>query len=101
MKIQSSIPPFRLIPEALNEEARKLEKFKWADKLVGSRHQLGGNPSFLQREELPICPCCHNKMIFYAQLDSINDDYVIADCGMIYVFICFDCNETRAVIQSS
>ena len=28
-------------------------------------------------------------MTYYAQLDSINDEFCIADCGMIYVFVCF------------
>lgn len=39
-------------------------------------------------------------MSFYAQLDSINDDIILADCGMIYVFVCFDCLETTALLQS-
>jgi hypothetical protein len=39
-------------------------------------------------------------MTFYGQLDSINDDIIIADCGMIYVFLCFDCYEVTAKIQS-
>ena len=39
-------------------------------------------------------------MTFYAQLDSINDEYNLADVGLIYVFVCFDCFETRSVLQS-
>ncbi|CAN7721300.1 hypothetical protein LJR290_006098 [Variovorax sp. LjRoot290] len=39
-------------------------------------------------------------MTFYAQLDSINDEVVLADCGMIYVFVCFDCFETKSILQS-
>jgi hypothetical protein len=42
----------------------------------------------------------HGKMTFYAQLDSINDDICIADCGMIQVFLCFDCFATKSVVQS-
>jgi hypothetical protein len=25
---------------------------------------------------------------------------VLADCGMIYVFVCFDCFETKSILQS-
>lgn len=94
------IPPFKLIPKPLNEEAKNLPKFKWADDEVGTRHQLGGDPQFLQEEDIPFCPECEEPMTFYGQLDSINDDYCIADCGIIYVFVCFDCNETQSLIQS-
>jgi len=40
-------------------------------------------------------------MTFYAQLDSINDDIMIADVAMIYVFVCFDCNEVKAQIDTA
>jgi hypothetical protein len=40
-------------------------------------------------------------MTFYGQLDSINDDIALGDCGMIYVFVCFDCFETKSLLQSS
>jgi hypothetical protein len=39
-------------------------------------------------------------MKFYGQLDSIGDDVTLADVGMIYVFVCFDCFTTRSVLQS-
>jgi hypothetical protein len=94
------IPPFRLGPIPLNEEARNLSKFKYADSKIGTRHQLGGAPDFLHQESIPTCPDCGDKMTFYAQLDSINDEFCIADCAMIYVFICFDCNEKKSIIQS-
>jgi hypothetical protein len=96
-----SIPPFELIPEPLNDEARNLPKFKWARKEVGTRHQLGGEPQFLQSAEWPTCPFGHGRMTFYGQLDSINDDICIADCGLIYVFICFDCHESISMVQSN
>lgn len=94
------IPPFRLKTEPLNDEAKNLSPFKWASADVGNRHQLGGNPSFIQNEDWPHCPNCRQTMSFYGQLDSINDDLSIADCGMIYIFLCFDCNETKSIIQS-
>jgi hypothetical protein len=96
----TKIPPFKLIPEPLTEEAKNLPKFKWADDEIGTRHQLGGEPKFIQQEDYPFCSDCEKQMTFYGQLDSINDDFCIADCGMIYVFICFDCNTTESIIQS-
>jgi len=40
-------------------------------------------------------------MSFYGQLDSVSDEFAIADCGMIYVFFCFGCNESYSVVQSA
>jgi uncharacterized protein YwqG len=93
------IPPFKLVPEPLNDEAATLPAFKWAGDNIGKRHRLGGQPDFIQSSNVPKCSCGKN-MTFYAQLDSINDEIVLADCGMIYVFVCFDCFETKAVLQS-
>jgi hypothetical protein len=98
--MMKKIPPFKLEPKPLNEQAKNLPKFKWAADEIGTRHRLGGDPEFIQGEDWPVCESCGDRMTFYAQLDSINDDYVIADCGMIYVFICFECNQTRSLIQS-
>jgi len=39
-------------------------------------------------------------MSFYGQLDSINDEFRIADVGLVSVFICFECNEVKAEIAS-
>lgn len=95
-----SIPPFKLVTEPLNSEAASLPPFKWAGGDVGRRHQLGGEPTFLQKPQLPICSC-GKQMTFYGQLDSINDEFVLADCGIVYVFVCFDCFETKSILQSS
>jgi hypothetical protein len=95
-----TIPPFKLVPEPLSEEARSLPKFRWAGKEVGTRHQLGGEPRFLQPTPWPDCPSGHGKMSFYGQFDSINDDISIADVGMVYIFICFDCFEAKAIVAS-
>ena len=38
-------------------------------------------------------------MTFYGQLDSINDDFVLGDAGMVHVFVCFDCVEALARIH--
>jgi uncharacterized protein YwqG len=96
-----NIPPFKLVPQPLTSEAKSLPTFKWASPEIGTRHQLGGDPSFIQRDEYPICPDCGNPMTFYAQIDSVNDDICLADCGMVYVFVCFDCFKTTSFIQSN
>jgi hypothetical protein len=94
------ILPFKLVPQPFDEASGALPKFKYADPEVGTRHKLGGTPDFMQREEYPICPNCKEQMTFYGQLDSINDEFNLADCGMIYVFVCFSCFETKSVLQS-
>lgn len=94
------IPSFNLRLEPLDEIAKAEQGFKWASKEIGQRHKLGGVPDFLQEEYLPTCLSCQKKMTFYAQLDSIGDNIQIADCGMIYVFLCFDCFETSSLVQS-
>lgn len=95
------IPLFKLVPQPLTEEAKKLSGFKWAGDGIGTRHKLGGEPDFIQGETIPACEDCGEKMSFYGQLDSISDNYCIADCGMVYVFICFECNTVKSLIQSS
>ena len=95
------IPKFILKPEPQEKAAEGLPKFEYAPDEVGKRHQLGGDPQLLQDLEWPICPDCNQRMTFYAQLDSISDDIIIADCGIVYVFVCLDCNETISIIQSS
>ncbi|MBR1911338.1 MAG: hypothetical protein IJ828_03160 [Treponema sp.] len=92
------LPCFNLILEPIDEKAKKLTPFRWASPEVGKRNKIGGLPTGIKENDYPICPCCGKKMTFYGQLDSINDDYIIADCGLIAVFICFDCNEVRTEI---
>lgn len=94
------IPPFKLIPQPLNEKARNLPKFKWAGEEIGTRHKLGGKLDFIQNSIMPKCPECGEEMTFYAQLDSINDEFCIADCGMVYVFVCLDCIRVESFIES-
>jgi hypothetical protein len=94
------IPPFKLLPEPQSDAAATLPRFKWADPKIGSRHKLGRTPDFLRQAEYPPCSC-REPMTFHAQLDSINDEIALADCGMIFVFVCFDCFETRSLLQSA
>jgi hypothetical protein len=96
-----SIPAFKLVPEPVSQEARGLTLgFKW-NEAHQPRHQLGGTPEHLKEADWPKCPSGCGKMIFYGQLDSINDDIIIADLGMIQVFLCFDCFETKSIVQSA
>jgi len=96
------IPPFKLVPQPMNDEARELPGFRWAAPHVGKRHQLGGDPPpEFDPAEWPRCPECDEPMIFYGQLDSINDEYCIADAGLICVFACIGCVEVRSLIVST
>jgi hypothetical protein len=94
------IPEFRLVPQPLTEEAASLPGFKFAPADVGTRHKLGGTPDFIQADEWPTCRQCRRQTSFVGQFDSVNDDFIFADCGLIYVFFCFDCMEPAAVVQS-
>ena len=82
---------------------------------LGLRSKLGGEPVWEQTNETPICSSCNNEMSFIAQIDSIEHDseentnridclsddqeYMFGDVGIIYVFFCFDCCETKSVFQ--
>ena len=96
----SQLPLIYLRPEGADDAARKVMGFRYASPEVGNRHQLGGIPSWIQQEMTPDCPGCSRRMTFYGQLDSIGDTIDIADCGMIYVFLCFDCFHAEAIVQS-
>lgn len=93
------IPPVPLIPNPETEEAKAAVGFKWAGEPIGRRHRIGGEPEWLQYEEVPNCSC-GKQMSFYAQLDSLGDKHCLGDCGMIYVFVCWECLETKSVLQS-
>ena len=95
------IPPYKLLLEPLNEEARQAQGYEWAGGEIGKRHRIGGDPDFIQEDEIPICPECRIRMTFYAQLDGVGDEYDIADCAMIFVFLCFDCFTVTAFVQSA
>jgi len=82
---------------------------------LGVRSKLGGKPNWVQQPEVPKCPDCKQAMTFIAQIDSIEHDephnpnavgsasgqqqFMFGDVGMIYVFMCFWCMETRSVVQ--
>jgi len=107
--------------EVLREYRMKFEKVPPGEKAVpdpkklGIRSKLGGEPDWCQNPEVPECPACGSLMSFVAQIDSIEHDeehnphaigclskqqqYMFGDVGMVYVFLCFDCNETTSILQ--
>lgn len=93
------IPEIQLTPTPATEEGRAALGFKWAGREAGTRHKLGGAPDWIQGDMTSKCEC-GNVMQFYGQLDSIGDEFCLADCGMIYVFVCPDCWTTSSVLQS-
>jgi hypothetical protein len=93
-----NIPSIPLVPAPESEDAKAAIGFKWAGDPIGKRHRIGGEPDWIQGEDVPSCACGEN-MTFYGQLDSVGDAVCMADCGMIYVFICFNCFETKSVFQ--
>ena len=94
------IPEYRIEIIPLSDVASEEMGFEWADDCVGKRSKIGGSPKFLQDEFVPACNRCGLPMSFYAQIDSVGDNLVLADAGMVYVFVCFDCFETTSFIQS-
>ena len=95
------IPPFRLEAHPLTPEAEVAAGFAWADERTGRRHQIGGEPEGLPEAEYPFCKSCGQPMTFYGQLDSIGDNFALADAGVALVFVCFDCFEAAAIIAST
>src|SRR5215469_13459716 len=81
----------------------------------GRRTKLGGEPDWDQYNEVPICDGCKESMTFVAQIDSVEhhwdsnphavtagsekQKWMFGDVGMIYVFFCFRCLETKSVFQ--
>lgn len=81
---------------------------------LGLRTKLGGEPDWIQGDEVPECEDCGEPMTFVAQIDSIEHDspnnplrrayparkdYMFGDVGMIYVFFCFACGRPASVHQ--
>ena len=95
--MEKTFPEIKLIPQPETDEAKEVFGHKWAEPEIGYRHKLGGNPEWIQDDEWP--ECCQKKMTFFAQLDSVGDDIHLGDCGLIYVFVCFDCFNTKSMLQ--
>ncbi len=98
--MRKTLPLVRLRLDPESEEARLAIGFKWAAG-AGGRHQIGGEPTFLQPgAEWPVCEQCHEAMTFYGQLDSVGNDLCIADLGLVLVFMCFGCYQAKALVQT-
>ena len=95
-----NIPEYRLVLHPQSTEAAKELGFKWANDEVGKRSKVGGEPEFLIESTVPVCADCAKKMTFYAQIDSVGDNISLADVGMVFVFVCFDCLKTESILQS-
>jgi len=103
----------------LKEFRLQFERVPKGDELgesdLGLRSKLGGKPAWEQAEEIPACPGCLRPMTFVGQIDSIEVDskqnphrvdslsdraeYVFGDVGLIYIFFCFECCESKSVFQ--
>jgi hypothetical protein len=95
------IPLFRLTARPCTPEAEAAAGFEWAAPEVGTRHRIGGRPADVPESDYPNCPSCRERMSFYGQLDSVGDEVVLADAGLVMVFVCFDCFEAEARVQST
>lgn len=93
-----TIPPFKLTPTPMQHFSRPVD-FGPGAHALNKRHQLGGIPELIEPLDTPKCSF-GNPMTFYAQLDSISEECMLADRGMVYVFVCFNCFETASVLQS-
>jgi hypothetical protein len=93
------LPSVPLVPAPETDEAKAAIGFKHAGHEIGRRHRIGGDPEWIQSPSVPECSC-KKPMSFYGQLDSLGDEYCLADCALIYVFVCWDCFETKSVLQS-
>lgn len=98
-----SIPAFKLVPQPLSQEAEALlERPAHVDPSIGERHRLGGAPDRWNDLGEPRCSTCGEPMTFYAQLDALpSGDFDLADAGLIHVWVCFDCFQVSASLDSA
>ena len=94
------IPKIKLITQAESEEAKKAIGYEW-NEVAGTRHFLGGQPEGISEANYPKCDECGNTMTFYAQIDSIGDNYDLADCMVIHNYVCFDCFTVKCCLVQS
>ncbi len=93
------IPKVKLLTHPETEDAKSIVGYKWND-LAGTRHYLGGKPEGVRLEEYPNCDDCGIVMTFYAQIDSIGENYDLADCMVIHNFVCFDCFTVKSKLTN-
>lgn len=87
-------PEIRFLPNPEDARAAKLD----LECVSNAKNKLGGSPDWMQPPWQPVC--CATQMSFFGQFDSsIDDTFNIVDCGMIYVFLCEHCANTKSVFQ--
>ena len=65
------------------------------------KHQIGGKPSWVQSSYVPRCFTCGKYMAFLAQFDTDSRvDLQFEDDGMLYVFLCVQCEVMATFAQS-
>lgn len=91
---------------ALSSEERNLltgerKEFYWNHLSTNKGIKVGGHPHWIQDPEIPVCKC-DNEMEHLLTIGSdVFEDYpnhkapglIIGDCGAIYVFICYNCQD--------
>jgi hypothetical protein len=65
----------------------------------GRKSRLGGKPAWIQGEETPDCPRCKTAMSFALQLAS-DRGISYGDVGILYAFVCGDCEVMATLVQS-
>ena len=93
------IPEIALKLDPQTPEAKAAIGFEYTESLIGTRSKIGGAPDWMQSPVDVQCDFCRTSMSFYAQIDSVGDNVILADCGMIYVFVCFGCFESKSLVQ--
>jgi hypothetical protein len=93
------IPEIPLKPDPRTPEAKAAVGFEYVGPPIGTRSKIGGVPDWIQSPVDVQCDGCRTAMSFYAQIDSVGDNVILADCGLVYVFVCFDCYESKSIVQ--
>jgi hypothetical protein len=63
---------------------------------VENLYRVGGEPTWIQNPEVPMCPDCGKSLAFVAQLD-LGD--IIDGEGLVYLFWCDRCSVSAVVYQ--
>lgn len=96
--IADHIPEIPLIMSLDTDEAKAFAKFEWCDH--SPKHKIGGKPDWINEDnQIPCCPSCDDPMAFLAQIDSIGDGFCFGDVGMLYLFMCRNCGETKVELD--
>ncbi len=92
------IPKIKLLAVPETEEAKRVYGYQW-NEIASTRNFLGGSPDGVTESHYPICGQCTQTMTFYAQIDSIGEQYDLADCMVIHNYVCFDCFTIKAELR--